>query len=61
MRLERGKLLSAGALFLTIQIGTAVGWGSDTLLLASISGAGQVAAFAVAQRLFLFASSPLPF
>jgi O-antigen/teichoic acid export membrane protein len=59
MRLERGRLLSAGALFLTIQIGTAVGWGSDTLLLASISGAGQVAAFAVAQRLFLFASQPV--
>jgi O-antigen/teichoic acid export membrane protein len=59
MREERGKLLSTGALFLAIQIGTAIGWGSDTLLLAGIAGASDVAAFAVAQRLFLFAFQPV--
>lgn len=59
MRDERDTLLSTGALFLVIQIGTAIGWGCDTLLLASIAGATDVAAFAVAQRLFLFASQPV--
>jgi O-antigen/teichoic acid export membrane protein len=56
---ERNKLLSTGALFLIVQIGTAIGWGSDTLLLAGIAGAADVAAFAVAQRLFLFAFQPV--
>lgn len=59
MREERNNLLSTGALFLILQIGTAIGWGSDTLLLASIAGAADVAAFAVAQRLFLFAFQPV--
>jgi O-antigen/teichoic acid export membrane protein len=59
MREERKNLLSTGALFLVVQIGTAIGWGSDTLLLASIAGAADVAAFAVAQRLFLFAIQPV--
>jgi O-antigen/teichoic acid export membrane protein len=59
MREERNNLLSTGALFLIVQIGTAIGWGSDTLLLASIAGAADVAVFAVAQRLFLFASQPV--
>jgi O-antigen/teichoic acid export membrane protein len=59
MREERNHLLSTGALFLVVQIGTAIGWGSDTLLLASIAGAVDVAAFAVAQRLFLFAFQPV--
>jgi O-antigen/teichoic acid export membrane protein len=59
MREERNNLLSTGALFLIVQIGTAIGWGSDTLLLAGIAGARDVAAFAVAQRLFLFAFQPV--
>jgi O-antigen/teichoic acid export membrane protein len=59
MREERNHLLSTGGLFLVIQVGTAIGWGSDTLLLASIAGAADVAAFAVAQRLFLFAFQPV--
>jgi O-antigen/teichoic acid export membrane protein len=59
MREERGELLSVGAMFLIVQVGTAIGWGSDTLLLAGVAGAADVAAFAVAQRLFLFASQPV--
>ena len=59
MREERNNLLSTGALFLIVQIGTAIGWGSDTLFLAGIAGATDVAAFAVAQRLFLFAFQPV--
>jgi O-antigen/teichoic acid export membrane protein len=59
MREERDKLLSAGAMFLIVQIGTAIGWGSDNLLLGGIAGAADVAVFAVAQRLFLFAIQPV--
>jgi O-antigen/teichoic acid export membrane protein len=59
MREERSMLLSTGALFLIVQIGTAIGWGSDTFLLAGIAGVADVGAFAVGQRLFLFASQPV--
>jgi O-antigen/teichoic acid export membrane protein len=35
-----------------------IGWGSDSLLLASLKGVEQVAVYAVAQRFFQFASQP---
>lgn len=59
MRQERGTLLRTGSLFFLLQIGTMIGWGGDSLLIASFGGASQVAAFAVAQRLFQFASQPI--
>jgi O-antigen/teichoic acid export membrane protein len=59
MREERRNLFATGALFLIVQIGTAIGWGSDTLVLAGIAGAADVATFAVVQRLFLFAFQPV--
>lgn len=55
---ERKALLTTGVLFLVLQVGTMIGWGGDSFLLAGIVGAADVAAFAVAQRLFLFASQP---
>lgn len=55
---ERKALLSTGGLFLVLQVGTMIGWGGDSFLLGGIAGASDVAAFAVAQRLFLFASQP---
>jgi O-antigen/teichoic acid export membrane protein len=55
---ERKPLLTTGGLFLVLQIGTMIGWGGDSVLLAGVVGASDVAAFAVAQRLFLFASQP---
>lgn len=56
---EEGQhLFRSGALFLLLQIGTMIGWGSDSFLLASLKGTEQVAAYAVAQRLFQFASQP---
>jgi O-antigen/teichoic acid export membrane protein len=58
MRHERKALLTTGFLFLVLQVGTMIGWGADSFLLAGIVGASEVAAFAVAQRLFLFASQP---
>lgn len=59
MRAERGVLLKTGSLFLILQVGTMIGWGSDSLLLAGFAGASEVAAFAVVQRLFMFASQPV--
>ena len=59
MRKQRATVLSSGSLFLILQIGTMVGWGGDALLVASISGASDVASYAIAQRLFLFASQPV--
>jgi O-antigen/teichoic acid export membrane protein len=56
---ERKALLTTSVLFLVLQIGTMIGWGGDSFLLAGIVGASDVAAFAVAQRLFLFASQPV--
>jgi O-antigen/teichoic acid export membrane protein len=56
---ERKALLTTSVLFLFLQIGTMIGWGGDSFLLAGIVGASDVAAFAVAQRLFLFASQPV--
>jgi O-antigen/teichoic acid export membrane protein len=56
---ERKALLTSGTFFLFLQIGTMIGWGADSFLLAWIVGASGVAAFAVVQRLFLFASQPV--
>lgn len=58
MRSERAWLFRTGALFLFLQIGTMVGWGSDPILLASFVGPAEVAVFVVAQRLFQFAAQP---
>ncbi len=55
---ERKALLTTGVLFLVLQVGTMIGWGGDSFLLAGIVGASDVAAFAVAQRMFLVASQP---
>jgi O-antigen/teichoic acid export membrane protein len=58
MTLHGPALLRTGGLFLLLQVATMIGWGLDTLILGTISGAAAVAAFAVAQRLFQFASQP---
>lgn len=58
VRAERNNLLGTGSLFLVLQIGTMIGWGADSLLLATMRGTDEVAVYAVAQRLFQFASLP---
>lgn len=58
MNSERPHLLKTGSLFIVLQLGTMLGWSSDSLILASLQGAGEVAVYAVAMRLFLFASQP---
>jgi len=52
-------LLHVGGLFLLLQIGVMVGWGADSLIISSNLGAGQVAVFAVVQRLFQLATQPM--
>ena len=58
MRHERSHLLRTGSLFMLLQLGTMVGWASDSIILASLKGAAEVAVYAVAMRLFQFASQP---
>jgi O-antigen/teichoic acid export membrane protein len=59
MRQQGTAVLSSGSLYFFLQIGTMIGWGGDALLVASMAGASDVAAYAVAQRLFQFASQPV--
>lgn len=56
---EYSGLLRIGGLFLFLQIGTMIGWGSDALLVSTLVGAGAVTQLAIAQRLFHFVSVPL--
>jgi O-antigen/teichoic acid export membrane protein len=56
---ESPHLLQVGGLFLLLQIGVMVGWGADSLIIASNLGAEQVAVFAIVQRLFQLASQPM--
>ena len=58
MAVERPHLLRVGSLFVLLQLGTMLGWGGDTVILAVMKGAAEVAVFAVALRLFQFASQP---
>ncbi len=59
IKCESVNLFHAGGLFFLLQIGTMIGWGADNLIIASTLGAGQVAIFAIVQRLFQFISQPL--
>lgn len=56
---QRRNLLSSGTLFFLLQTATLIGWGGDTLLLGGTTGTADVAAFAIVQRLYLFASQPV--
>lgn len=58
MASERPHLLRVGSLFVLLQLGTMLGWGGDSVILALLRGAGEVAVYAVALRLFQFASQP---
>jgi O-antigen/teichoic acid export membrane protein len=51
--------VSQGRLFLLIQIGATVVWGSNQIILSSVVGPGEAAAFSVVQRLFMVVSMPL--
>lgn len=59
VKIELKHLCHAGGLFFILQIGTMIGWGADSIIIASTLGAGQVAVYSVVQRLYLFISQPL--
>jgi O-antigen/teichoic acid export membrane protein len=59
IRKESPHLLQVGGLFLLLQIGVMVGWGADSLIIASNLGVEQVAVFAIVQRLFQLAVQPM--
>lgn len=59
MRDESRNLLHVGGLFFLLQIGTMIGTGSDTLIISSQLGVIHVAAFAIVQKLFQFATQPM--
>lgn len=56
---ESIQLVSAGGLFLILQIGGLFIWSVDSLILASTAGATSVAKLALIQRLFQFVFVPL--
>lgn len=56
---ESKNLIGSGGMFLVLQIGTMVGWGVDSVIIASSLGASQVAVYSIVQRLFQFVSQPL--
>lgn len=56
---EYRNLVSFGGLFLILQLGVMAGWGADALFISTLSGAGAVAQFAIAQKLFQLVSIPV--
>lgn len=52
VRSESGHLIRVGGLFFILQLGIMVGWGADSLIIASALGAAKVAEFAIIQRIF---------
>lgn len=58
-RCEGPELFRISSLFLVLQIGTAIGWGMDSLILSSTLGASTVAAYAVTQRMYFIATQPM--
>ena len=59
IRKESMDLVGIGGLFLILQIGVMIGWGSDSLIISSTLGASEVAVFAIVQKLFLLATQPI--
>lgn len=59
IRTESTSLLRHGSIFFLLQIGTMVGWGADSLIIANATGTTSVATYAVIQRLTLLISQPL--
>lgn len=58
-RSEMPKLLKTSVLFFMLQIGTALGWGLDGVIVSSTLGASAAAAYVVTQRMYLIATQPM--
>lgn len=59
LRQDLRELLSISGLFLALQVGVMVGWGSDALIAASLLGTAAVAPLFIVQRIFQFVTIPL--
>ena len=57
--LEVRGFVRLGGLFLVLQIGVVIGWGSDALIVSSVLGAADVTKLVIVQRLFQFVTVPL--
>lgn len=56
---EKDALLKVGGMYFILQLVMIAGWGADSLIIASVLGATQVAVYNVTQRLFQFVTQPL--
>lgn len=56
---EYRALLNVGGLFLVLQLGIMVGWGSDAFIISVLNSAAAVAQFAIIQRLFQIVAIPM--
>ena len=52
-------LFAVGALFLALQVGALIGWGSDQILVSALRGPVDAAIYAIAVRIFMLVSIPL--
>lgn len=59
LREDARELLRSGSLFFVLNLGAAVAWEGDYLILSRMAGAQHVAVFAIAVRLFQLVSQPL--
>ena len=58
-KIEFRQIYKNAAYFLCLQLGVIVGWGADSLIIATVLGVGAVAIFALVQRLFQIVTQPL--
>lgn len=58
-RKEYRSLVNFGGLFLILQLGIMVGWGSDAFIISALTSVSAVAQFAIVQRLFQVVSIPM--
>lgn len=58
-KIEYKALFNVGGLFLILQLGIMVGWGSDAFIISVLNSVAVVAQFAIMQRLFQIVAIPL--
>jgi O-antigen/teichoic acid export membrane protein len=56
---EKPRLFGVSLLFFVLQIGTALGWGMDSLIISSTLGASAVTSYTLVQRMYLIATQPM--
>jgi len=56
---EYRSLVNVGGLFLVLQLGVMIGWGSDAFIISALNKVATVAQFAIIQRLYQVVSMPM--